>query len=122
MIRVPRFFLVVAFAPAIFAAEPGELADLTLKEVHAGHLFAARISPNQVLLQDLKTGQMNLKTREARLANSLSDEQKAALKEKQKPFPNKLASEGIAHPTKKTLRLSVPRNAVVDDLKIWRKG
>jgi hypothetical protein len=31
-------------------------------------------------------------------------------------------SEGIAHPTKRTLRLAVPKNAVVDDVKIYRKG
>jgi hypothetical protein len=31
------------------------------------------------------------------------------------------SSPGIAHPTKKMLRLSVPRNAVVDDVKIWKK-
>ncbi len=29
------------------------------------------------------------------------------------------SSEGIAHPTKRTLRLSVPKNAVVDDVKIY---
>ncbi len=33
-----------------------------------------------------------------------------------------LKSPGIAHPTKKMLRLAVPRNAVVDDVKIWRKS
>ncbi len=30
-------------------------------------------------------------------------------------------SPGNAHPTKRLLRLAVPRNAVVDDGKIWRK-
>lgn len=29
---------------------------------------------------------------------------------------------GIAHPTKKILRLAVPRLAVVVDVKIWRKN
>ena len=33
-----------------------------------------------------------------------------------------LKSPGIAHPTKRLLRLAVPRNAVVDDVKIWRKS
>jgi hypothetical protein len=33
-----------------------------------------------------------------------------------------LRSPGIAHPTKKLLRLAVPRNAVVDDVRIWRKA
>ena len=31
-------------------------------------------------------------------------------------------SPGIAHPTKRMLRFAVPRNAVVDDVKIYRKG
>jgi hypothetical protein len=31
------------------------------------------------------------------------------------------SSPGIAHPTKRTLRLAVARNAVVDDVKIWRQ-
>ena len=83
-------------------------------------------------------------------AKKLSAEQKKALKEKEKSFKNKLevgkwykllvevngdtlkasiddkqvgsfSSPGIAHPTKRTLRLAVPKNAVVDDLKIWKK-
>jgi hypothetical protein len=32
------------------------------------------------------------------------------------------SSPGMAHPTKKMLRLSVPKNAVVDDVKIHRRG
>ena len=125
-------------------------ADLQFKEVHAGHLFAARISPDKVLFQDLKTGNMRLDIREARLAKAkLSEEQQAALKGKEKSVSHKIAtgtwhdllvtvsgdqlsvsidgqpvgsfsSPGIAHPTKRTLRLAVPRNAVVDDVKIWR--
>jgi hypothetical protein len=128
-----------------------DFADLEFKEVHAGHLFAARISPKQVLLQDLKMGNMRLDIREAREARQkLTPEQQQALEGKQKAFPHqteigkwhdlavKIAGEelsvvidgqpvgsfkspGIAHPSKKTLRLSVPRNAVVDDVKIWRK-
>ena len=31
-------------------------------------------------------------------------------------------SAGIANPTKRMLRFSVPRNTVVDDVKIYRKG
>jgi hypothetical protein len=125
-------------------------ADLGFKEVHAGHLFVAKISPKQVVIQDLKTGNMDLKMREARQANQLTAEQKNLLKEKQKTFPNALEpgtwhdllvqvagetltvtldgkevgsfeSEGIAHPTKRLLRLAVPRNVYVDDVKIWRK-
>jgi len=126
-------------------------ADLKFKEVHAGHLFAARISTRQVLLEDLKTGKMKLSTRDARKAGTLSDELKAALKGKEAKFAKQLetgkwydlvvqieadkitasidgevvgsfASEGIAHPSKRTLRLAVPKNAVVDDVKIYRKS
>ena len=125
-------------------------ADLTFKEVHAGHLFMTKIGIKEVIIQDLKTGNMDLKTREARLANRLTDEQKNALKEKQKKFAVSLEtgkwyslsvnvrgdelsvtidgkqvasfrSEGIAHPVKRTLRLAVPKEAVVDEVKIWRK-
>ena len=125
-------------------------ADLKFKEVHAGHLFAARIHTHRVVLQDLKTGRMEKKTRELNKAKKLTPEQKKALKAKEKEFKNKLEvgkwynllveinadtlsvkiggkeigsfkSEGIAHPTKRTLRLAVPKNAVVDDLKIYKK-
>ena len=30
-------------------------------------------------------------------------------------------SDGLAHPTKRLLRLLVPYNAHVDDVKIWRR-
>jgi hypothetical protein len=127
-----------------------KFADLQCKEVHAGHLFAARISVKDVLLQDLKTGNMRLDIREARQAKrSLTAEQQTALQGKNESTPHRLtvgtwyevqatvnddllsisidgqpiaslASPGIAHPTKRMLRLAVPRNAVVDDVKIWR--
>lgn len=126
-------------------------ADLQCKDVHAGHLFAAHVSAKHVRLQDLKTGTMRLDIREARQAKQkLSEEQQAALKDKEKAFPSPVrlgqwhdllvtvrgdelrvsidgqeigrhSSPGIAHPTKRLLRLSVPRNAVVDDVRIWRK-
>ena len=93
---------------------------------------------------------MEKKTRELNKAKKLTPEQKKALKAKEKEFKNKLEvgkwynllveinadtlsvkiggkeigsfkSEGIAHPTKRTLRLAVPKNAVVDDLKIYKK-
>ena len=126
-------------------------ADQKFKGVHAGHLFAARISTKQVLLEDLKTGKMGNEYYDARkTGGGLSDEQKAVLKTKDTNIPNKLetgkwydllveikgdtltatidgkevgsfSSEGIAHPTKRMLRLAVPKNAVVDDVKIYRK-
>jgi hypothetical protein len=126
-------------------------ADLKFKEVHAGHLFVAKINTKDVQLQDLKTGNMNLKTRELRLANKLTSSLKAELKTRAVKFPNRLtpgkwyglvvnvngdtlsvsidgkhvgsfSSAGIAHPTKRTLRLSVPKNAVVDDLKLFSRS
>jgi hypothetical protein len=129
-----------------------DFADLQCKEVHAGHLLAARISPKQVLLQDLKTGGMRLDIHTARQAKqTLTADQQQALAGKDKKLPANLAvgqwhdllvriagdelsgsvvgqfvgslkSPGIAHPTKRVLRLAVPRNAVVDDVKIWRKS
>jgi hypothetical protein len=125
-------------------------ADLQYKPVHAGHLFVAKVSTRMVHLQDLKTGNMDLVMRQARQENTLTDAQKSLLKEKEVKFPHKLKtgrwyellvkveddslmvsiddklvgsfrSEGIAHPTKRLLRLAVPRNAVVDDVRIYRK-
>jgi hypothetical protein len=125
-------------------------ADLKFKEVHAGHLFAAKVSTKDVQMIDLKTGNMDLKTRELRLAKKVTPAQQKMLKTKAIRTPHKLqtgrwydlsvdvdgdrlsvsidgtkvgsfASEGIAHPTKRTLRLAVPRNAVVDDLKIFAR-
>ncbi len=127
-----------------------DFADLGCKEVHAGHLFLAQINPKQVSLRDYKTGSMFLPLYEARKAKKLTKEQQAMLKGKEKVFPcpveagkwhdllvkieddelsvsvdgklvGSFKSEGIAHPTKRMLRLSVPHNAVVDDVKIWRK-
>ena len=126
-------------------------ADPQYKKVHAGHLFVMKVTPKQVQIQDLKTGNMDLPIRTARKAGKeLTAAQKMQLEGKDKKFSNAIAvgswhdllvqvdgekmtvsvdgkivgsfaSEGIAHPTKRLLRLAVPRNAVVDDLKIWRK-
>ena len=125
-------------------------ADLQCKEVHAGHLCAVRIGVKDVQLQDLKTGNMRLDIREAKQAKKeLNAEQQAALKGKNQTTANpievgkwyeaeatihgdelsvsidgkqiaKMKSPGISHPTKRMLRLAVQRNAVVDDVQIWR--
>jgi hypothetical protein len=127
-------------------------ADLKEKSVHAGHLFAVRVSPTHLLLQDLKTGGMRLDIRQTRQAKRpLSAEQTAALRGKEEKIPvsaavgawhdllvriagdeltvtldggvvGRFRSPGIAHPTKRMLRLAVPRNAVVDDVTVWRKN
>jgi hypothetical protein len=129
-----------------------DIADPQCKEVHAGHLFAVRVTPKQVVFQDLKTGGMRLDIQTARQAKQpLNAEQEQALKGKQKVVPHvsevgkwhdllvkvrgdelsvtldgqslgSFKSPGFAHPTKRMLRLAVPRNAVVDDVKIWRAG
>ncbi len=125
-------------------------ADLQYKAVHAGHLFAVRIKPTSVTIQDLKTGRMDKKMREARQNGTETPEQKKLVKTKEKAFPAEISvgewhtvkvevdedllkvsidgeeigsfqSEGFAHPTKRHLRLAVHRNAVVDDLKIWKR-
>ncbi len=123
-------------------------ADLQYKEVWAGHLFVAKVSTKEIELTDLKTGNMDLKTRELRLAKKAPTELLNQLKTKTKKFTHSLetnkwyslkvdiqgdklrleidgkelaafASEGISHPTKRTLRLAVPRNAVVDDIQVF---
>ena len=123
-------------------------ADLGCEAVHAGHLFQARIGTDSVRLFDLKTGQMDLAIRKAQKAGELTAEQEKLLKTKQKKVTHKLeagkwytlsvditgqtlsvaidgdpvasfSSEGIAHPTKQLLRLSVPRQAVVDEVRVY---
>lgn len=125
-------------------------ADLKYKKVWAGHLFVARISTKDTVLQDLKTGNMDLEIRSRRQAKSLTTADQKLLKTKSKRIPHRLqtgqwyslvadinddtltvsidgkeigsfTSEGIAHPTKRMLRLSVPREAVVDDVEIYTR-
>lgn len=128
-----------------------DFADAQCKEVHAGHLCMARVTPKQVELTDHKTGGMRLDIHDARTEKkALTDEQKKAVAGKNKVIPHASAlgkwhdlvvtiagdelsasidgqavgsfhSPGIAHPTKRMLRFSVPHNAVVDDVKIFRK-
>ena len=123
-------------------------ADLQCKDVWAGHLFKVIVGVKQTELTDLKTGIMDLETRTLRQAKKLTSAQQAELKTKTRKLPNKLetgkwygvtaevngdtlrvsidgkhigslSSPGIAHPTKRMLRLSIHRNVVVDDLKIY---
>ena len=116
------------------------IADMKEKSVHAGHICVARIRANRVDIADLKTGNMKLEHREARKSGKLSPELKKELGKKTKQFKTDIAadkwhslvvkiqgdemsvkideqvvgtfhSEGIAHPTKRRLRLAVNRNA-----------
>jgi hypothetical protein len=125
-------------------------ADLELKSVWAGHLFKVTIDTRNVRIADQKTGEMDLALRNARRAGELSKTQEALIDSKRADFPIRLEtgkwhevrvtvagdkldcaingkilgsfrSEGFAHPTKRLLRLLVPKNAHVDDVMIWRK-
>lgn len=121
------------------------IADMKEKSVHAGHICVARVRLNSLEIQDLKTGNMKLEHRNARKAGKVPAELESLLKTKRKRFKLKLTpdewhelqvaiqgdlmivkidgteagrfqSEGIAHPTKSRLRLSVNKQAWVDDI------
>ncbi len=123
-------------------------ADMKFKEVHAGHLCMVKISTKSIQINDLKTGVMANAIRKARQDKTVTPKQQKMLKTKTKRFPNKLeankwhkllvtikgdtmsvainekevasfSSEGIAHPTKRALRVAVPKKAIIDDLKIY---
>ena len=125
-------------------------ADMDLKSVWAGHLFNADVHLDKVIFEDLKTGTMDLKIRDARRGDGLSPAQAAMLKTKKKSVPHNIErgawhdllvhvdgdklvvvvndrevgsfrSDGFAHPTKGLLRLLVPGHAYIDDIKIWRR-
>ncbi|WP_145197013.1 family 16 glycoside hydrolase [Thalassoglobus polymorphus] len=125
------------------------IADMKEKSVHAGHICMTRIRPNRVEIVDLKTGRMDLKNRERRLANQLSEDEKRDINKKSKyfkvdlkanqwhqlkvsiqgdvmsvtideKFVGKFQSNGIGHLTKSRLRLAVGKSAWVDDVKVTR--
>ncbi|MEM6366638.1 MAG: hypothetical protein AAF745_19585 [Planctomycetota bacterium] len=125
------------------------IADLKEKSVHAGHLCVTKIRPGKVMIVDLKTGRMQLDRRGRNKAKQLTTEDKRIIKSKEKSFPVKLStdawhdlkiqisgdtltvmidaatigsftSEGIAHPTKRQLRLAVAKNAWVDDIVVTK--
>ena len=124
-----------------------DFADLKFKEVHAGHLFKVDVGTKRITVDDMITGGMNMKYYEAKKAKTLTAEQKKIIASAKKTFPNKLDAgkwytllvtvkgdhltasidgkeiasvkgAGFAHPTKRMLRLSVPKSAIVDDVKI----
>jgi hypothetical protein len=126
-----------------------EFADADCKSVHAGHLCGLTIGKGRLTLTDMKTGGMDLKIRERRTAEKNDPELIALLKTKTQSFPIKLspddwhtlsltvkgdtlsanvdgkeignfASKGIAHPTKKEIRLNIGKTASIDDVKIWK--
>ncbi|TWU54690.1 Glycosyl hydrolases family 43 [Rubripirellula tenax] len=125
-------------------------ADLACKSVHAGHLFDVDLRENALVVEDRKTGVMDLKMRALLNAQSMTREQRAELATRKKQFPIRLKlkqwhevmvhvagdevsveidgkpagshhSSGYAHPTKSLLRLLVLKTADVDDVQIWRR-
>jgi hypothetical protein len=125
-----------------------DIADPQCKEVHSGHLFKIDVGTKQVVVDDKKTGVMNMKFYEARKAKTLTPEQLAFIAAQKKTFSGTLetgkwhgllikiagntvsvsidgslvasvTSEGVAHPTKRLIRLSVGRQAWVDDVKVF---
>lgn len=126
-----------------------DFVDRELKSVHAGHLCMARVTPKGITLTDSKTGVMDNRIRERRLAGDKSPELAALLKTKSKTFKLDLttdawhtmlitvegetmrasidgkeigafSSEGVAHPTKRMITLAVNKSAQVDEVKVWR--
>ncbi len=125
-----------------------DFADQKYKKVHAGHLAKVAFKTSRVEIADLKTGIFDKEIRDARLKKTLTDQQQAMLKTKTMKFKHNIApgvwhsatikiqgdtiavsvnqksigefsSPGIAHPTKRVLRLAVPKQAWVDDLKVY---
>lgn len=127
------------------------IADLQEKSVHAGHLCQVKFRPGKMQLMDLKTGQMRLDLRTKRKAGQkMSKEEQALVASKSRTFDSKLTpgewhdiemhidgprmlvkidgevagefeSEGIAHPTKRKIRLAVNKEAWVDDVRIYKR-
>ncbi len=124
-------------------------ADLSYKEVHAGHICQTVFGTARTTLVDYKTGGMLLKYYDARKAGTLSKEDEALIKTKQKSFPYEISvnewhslsvtiagdtmtasvdgktvgsfsSSGIAHETKQVLRLLVSNQVTIDDVKYYK--
>lgn len=125
-------------------------ADLTYKEVHAGHICQTVFGTKRTQLVDYKTGGMLLKYYDARKAKTLSKEDEEFLKTKSKSFPydisidewhslavtiagdtmtasvdgktiGSFSSPGIAHESKRVLRLLVSNKVTLDDVKYYKK-
>ena len=123
------------------------IADMNEKSVHAGHICMARIKPISLEIVDLKTGRMKKEMHEKNKAKQLTKADKAKITRKSIVLPLKLktgiwhdleilimadtmtvkidarkigsmTSPGIAHETKRRIRLAVNTEAWVDDIVI----
>jgi hypothetical protein len=127
-----------------------DFADLQCKEVWAGHLFKIDVAAGKVTLNDTKFGTMNLALRALRLENKLTPAQQKSIAALKRTYPapvetgrwhalriqiagdtatvaidgktaGTFSSGAFAHPTKRMIRLSVPRQAVVDDVSVFAR-
>ena len=123
------------------------IADMNEKSVHAGHICMARIKPTSLEIVDLKTGRMKKEMHKKNKAKQLTKADKAQIARKSIVLPLKLktgiwhdleilimddtmtvkidarkigsmTSPGIAHETKRRIRLAVNTEAWVDDITI----
>lgn len=93
-----------------------EFCDPDCTTVHAGHLAMARVGGGRVSISDMKTGGMNLKLRERRLALKKGEkdaELDALMKSKEKSFPATV-SDGGWHRLTFTLKGDVATVAIDD--------
>ncbi len=126
------------------------IADMTCKSVHAGHIIDVKVKAKMLEMYDLKTGIFLLEHRNAILNKTLTKEKEELLKLKSKKVPNNVSlgkwysliieivndklivfidgkevgsfsSNGIAHDKKGLLRILVPRKVTVDNLRVWKK-
>lgn len=124
-------------------------ADRSMKDIHFGFVCNAILRPDKIALTDMLTGSMAPDIREARLAKSaLTEDQrqrlKASVASRKTPVdvgtwhelevtvesdtmtmklddqpPLTLTSQGIAHPNKAELRLSVAGKISLDDFALY---
>ncbi|QXD25684.1 hypothetical protein F7C95_07280 [Opitutia bacterium ISCC 51] len=125
--------------------------DNELKTAHAGHVCTVRVTNKEVSVADQMNGSMNLELRKRRQAGETSPELKQLIAKTEKKSPIHLKpdtwhelmfeldgdivrvfmndtfqlehrSPGFAHPTKSNIAISVPKNLVMDDFKVWNRA
>ncbi|HBE67308.1 MAG TPA: hypothetical protein DDW52_04090 [Planctomycetaceae bacterium] len=124
-----------------------DFADLTCKEVHAGHICKVNFRPDGIEILDFKYGRMKKSYRDAARAGKATEAQKTEAAKFQRKFKQAIElgkwhsavvtirsdtlsvsldgkdvgsfrSPGIAHPAKDTIRFSARANAWMDDVKM----
>ena len=114
-----------------------DYADQKEKSVHAGHLFSVTFSKDATKIEDLKTGRgaankaekkKSSKAKKLNLPNGLGTDEWHQVVVTVKDdllsvsmdgkMIGDFSSEGFAHPTKRMLRIAVPKKAVIDEVRI----